>query len=243
MTIEPGVVVKMHNAGGQPLAIAGSIRAEGTGSAPIVFTSFHDDTYGGDLNGDGFCDPLDASSTASCPAPGDWKNITIGSASQNSTFQNVVFRYGGRWFSNMTIQSSVIVEHASATFDRITIEHSMKHGLYLDTSSSTITNSLFQNNVTNTNSAGLFIIRGAPIISDTVFQNNRDGLFSINVALELSGLQFSNNTGSALSVVNASTTLTNSIFSGNALDIEASGNYFVSCSIGCNASTKSPNPL
>src|SRR5438105_1208387 len=59
LTIEAGVVVKFP---GTSLYVDGTLLAQGTTSQPIVLTSYKDDLYVGDTNGDG---------TASSAAPGD----------------------------------------------------------------------------------------------------------------------------------------------------------------------------
>jgi PKD repeat protein len=74
LTIEAGAIVKFDNGAGL-LAATGTITANGSSANPIIFTSWKDDSFGGDNNGDG---------TTSFPHKGDWHWISFGTSSGNS---------------------------------------------------------------------------------------------------------------------------------------------------------------
>lgn len=88
LVIEPGAIIKVMESAGDNAIIVGSaatITAIGTAEKPIYFTSFKDDSKGGDSNGDG---------TVSTPARYDWGGIVINSNSTNFKYCN--FMYGGK---------------------------------------------------------------------------------------------------------------------------------------------------
>ena len=84
LTIAPGSIIKLANAGHDLWANTGPIIASGTPEAPIVFTSAKDDSVGGDTNADG---------TDSVPSPGDWQTLFLYHG--DSVLENVEVRYAG----------------------------------------------------------------------------------------------------------------------------------------------------
>lgn len=102
LEIEPNVVVKFENDRG--LYVYGTLRAEGTATNPILFTSFKDDgNPAGDSNNDA------ANST---PRRGDWRSFFFGSSSQGNRLKYCEFRYGasGSWDGARSHYGEVLVE-------------------------------------------------------------------------------------------------------------------------------------
>jgi len=83
MTVERGVIFKTdHN--GSAMFIDGNLIVSGAVEDPVIFTSFKDDSVGGDSNGDG---------AASTPRDRDWNTVKIASTG-SGTFTNANFTYG-----------------------------------------------------------------------------------------------------------------------------------------------------
>ena len=85
LTLDPGVVFKMTLIS-QSVVVNGTLLAEATDSQPVVFTSFADDAFGGDTNGDG----------PSAGLPSSWRSIVFNAGSEASVLTNVHARFGGQ---------------------------------------------------------------------------------------------------------------------------------------------------
>lgn len=89
LTIQPGVIVKLGAPNASGIRVDGRLIAQGAASQPIIFTSYADDSAGGDTDSNG----------PSSGAPGDWYGLVL-SASSQTTFDHVMVRYAGGYLIN-----------------------------------------------------------------------------------------------------------------------------------------------
>src|SRR5665213_3557559 len=130
VTVVPGQVVKFYH--GQGLTVDGTLTAQGTAALPILFTSFEDDSAGGDSNANG----------PSSGVRGDWRGLVFDAGSDNSSLQNVQISYAGNasspgdgnWF-RPAVQVS-----ASIQLQNVQVLHSDYEGIVTPAGSPTYTN-------------------------------------------------------------------------------------------------------
>ena len=84
LTIEPGTIIKARATGMGGPSIYGSLLAQGTSELPIYFTSYWDDSIGGDTDGGG----------PSISIPGEWQGLYFKDGSLGE-LDHVVVRYSG----------------------------------------------------------------------------------------------------------------------------------------------------
>jgi PKD repeat protein len=137
LTFPAGEIIKL-NAGN--IKVLGWLYSEGTSENPIVFTSFKDDSYGGDLNNDGIL---------STPAPGNWYTLTAQGNSNNdgkAFIDHSIFRYGGANYSGEA--SMVYFNQCNEGYIKnSTIEYSSQNGLRFYASSGiAVDNNIVSNN-------------------------------------------------------------------------------------------------
>jgi plastocyanin len=160
LTVRDGAVVKFHP--GPILWVSGMLDVDGTTSKPIAFTSFKDDTYGGDSNSDG---------NASTPAPGDWVAISI-NPTGSATFEHAIVRYAGTSRSGISTES-IRVTSGSIAFNHSTLEQGNGIGINVESNGSlNVSDAILRDNKGD----GIRFFNdtrsSAPVIANTAFNNN-----------------------------------------------------------------------
>ncbi|MGV8082625.1 MAG: OmpL47-type beta-barrel domain-containing protein [Coriobacteriia bacterium] len=223
LTIDPGAIVKFVE--DATMAVDGSLVAAGTEEDPIVFTSIHDDSFGGDTDGDGEESP---------PENGMWTGLVLNPDSQAALNHASILWAGSDWagyYAALTIDgSSPMLEHITisdsasdgidfnngscATISDSEIENNWWSGGWVDNSSLTVSNTTFSGN-----SEGIYIT-GDPaetvsITGSTIRDNDNNGITIAGASSSITGNTVSGNGGNGISVETAPPLIENNTFTGN----------------------------
>ena len=163
LTIESGVIVKIGSKG----SVYGSnnFYAKGTEDEKIVFTSWKDDSFGGDTNNDG---------DSTKPAPGDWDSIVFGSSTQSAVVENAVILYGG---SSGTAGLITIASNDNTSIKNNEIKYGKFAGLLLRDSLPVVENNLISNNNTGVVGSNKSTNK-IPVMRNNSIENNSTGAFT-----------------------------------------------------------------
>ncbi len=175
LTVEPGVVIKFYD-NWSKLTVSGTLKAIGTDTEKIIFTSFYDDVDG-DSNAE--------SGTPDLPYPGSWLSLYFSPDSQNSQLENVNVRYGGAVFGSSPLGwgNAIWVDQSSISLKNSIVEKNKNRGLRLINSNSTIDSVQFlENNITDwlpssNESKAIYIQGSSPQIKNSYFENNSTGIY------------------------------------------------------------------
>jgi hypothetical protein len=169
LTIEPGVTVKF-NGQFRMITVKGTIKAVGTQSSRITFTSLQDDSINGDSGGDGY----------TYGQPGQWYQILINSSSSLSEFKYVDVRYGGYGSADWNYGAIVVGGSASIAIDRSTLSNNNRSGLKVGTGctncypGATVTRSTIVENGNGVSVNGAWVSIGA---NSEIADNRTDGVW------------------------------------------------------------------
>ena len=134
LTIDPGVIVKFDGFSNIGMNVFGDLVVNGEENNKVYFTSYFDDSIGGDTDGDFYCDPIldeegNETGEENCyhfnfPSVGDWPGINFLS-SHNNYLRNVVFKYA---------DNAIFLDHSYLNLKNIEIPDSVDDAVILNTS-------------------------------------------------------------------------------------------------------------
>jgi YD repeat-containing protein len=181
LTLLPGTVVKLGPTG-DGIHVNGQLVAVGTAQRPVVFTSYRDDSVGGDSNHDG---------TATAPQRKDWSAIAFEpegpQAGKVSVLDHVEVRYGsgsGGTLDDPGVDAGVVQSNGVARLSVTNSRFRTNVGGVGATSSgwTSVTNSVFEDNTYGVRPAGNADIIGNVFASGVIGIRLTNGGDSVRIA-------------------------------------------------------------
>lgn len=175
LTIEAGTIIKIKE-GVEIRCSSGTIKAIGDTDNPIIFTSYKDDSKGGDTNGD---------NDLTMPAKNDWNNISITGQNNASEFDYCEFYYGG---GHNSYDYTLVLESSNSKVTNCTFANNngAEYGVLNAQDAETgnvITGNIFYNNVIPLAIGGTIDIDNSNIFhnpDDSTITNTKNGIFYLN---------------------------------------------------------------
>ncbi|MFC1851643.1 right-handed parallel beta-helix repeat-containing protein [candidate division CSSED10-310 bacterium] len=155
-----GTVIKFGFGSYENFDIFGELRAIGSSTIPVIFTSMNDDTAGGDTNNDG---------SSTTPSPGASKGLRFNPDS-TGTLQFCEFRYG--WQDHFI--EGVIQINSSDLLIEDCLFYKNKKALYINGSADTVVNHCVFTDTED--SAAIRVINSFTSVFNSLFINNPTGI-------------------------------------------------------------------
>jgi RHS repeat-associated protein len=176
LTIGAGQVVKGRQFSSDALIVGGTLTAQGTAAAPIVFTTDRDD-YNGNTN----------NHSGNTPANSDWSGLQFTSTSTANALDHVEVRYAGNLGSGG--KGAVYDKGAPLSFTNGVIRNSGGDGLRIEGASPTVSGDTFKD---NSGAAVSLDLASHPSIPTVTLTNNGTNGAAVDGGT-LSGSQFWDN--------------------------------------------------